>query len=198
MDRFYCHACGFSQTGTFAPGAALLCPRCRRPLAVERNIPDPPGTPVAVQQRRLTLDFDGTSGEYFKIWIVNLFLTVVTIGIYAAWAKVRTRRYFYANTRLEGHPFDYTADPRAILRGNLIVTLAVLLYVLTKSYNPAVSAGLAAVFYGLAPILIYKSLQFFTPLQRPTATSVSPSTVRWAPAMRPTSACRCSSPSPLG
>jgi Zn-dependent protease with chaperone function len=29
---------------------------------------------------------------------VNLFLTIVTLGIYPAWAKVRKKRYLYGNT----------------------------------------------------------------------------------------------------
>ena len=53
--------------------------------------------------------FRGTGGEYFGIWIVNLALTVITLGIYSAWAKVRTRRYFYGNTYVAGHAFDYHA-----------------------------------------------------------------------------------------
>lgn len=165
MDRFSCRACGFTQTGTFSPGAALLCPACGHPLAVERDIPEPPAAdprPTGSPTRRLAVDFTGRAGEYFRIWIVNLFLTIATLGVYAAWAKVRSRRYFCASTRIEGHPFDYTADPRAILRGNLIVVLGVLLYVLTKSYNPVASAALVMVFYALAPLLIFKSLQFFT------------------------------------
>jgi len=52
------------------------------------------------------LEFTGSAGEHFRIWIVNVVLTVVTLGIYGAWAKVRTRRYFYANTLLDGEPFD--------------------------------------------------------------------------------------------
>ena len=40
------------------------------------------------------LEFRGSVGEYFKIWIVNIFLTVITAGVYSAWAKVRTNRYF--------------------------------------------------------------------------------------------------------
>ena len=44
------------------------------------------------------LQFTGSGADYFRIWIVNLFLTIVTLGIYAAWAKVRTRQYFYSHT----------------------------------------------------------------------------------------------------
>ncbi len=32
-------------------------------------------------RQRLRLRFTGTGGEYFRIWIVNLFLTVLTLGI---------------------------------------------------------------------------------------------------------------------
>ena len=47
---------------------------------------------VEFQTRNLTPVFTGSGGEYFRIWIVNVALTVLTFGIYGAWAKVRTRR----------------------------------------------------------------------------------------------------------
>src|SRR6059058_745587 len=34
-------------------------------------------------------EFTADPKEYFRIWIVNLALTIVTLGIYSAWAKVR-------------------------------------------------------------------------------------------------------------
>jgi len=40
-------------------------------------------------RQRLRLRFTGTGGEYFRIWIVNLFLTVLTLGIYSAWTLLR-------------------------------------------------------------------------------------------------------------
>ncbi|PWV95276.1 uncharacterized membrane protein YjgN (DUF898 family) [Hoeflea marina] len=65
--------------------------------------------------------FTGSAGEYFRIWIVNLFLSIITIGLYSPWAKVRRLKYFYGNTWLDGHNFDYVADPKKILKGRLIV-----------------------------------------------------------------------------
>jgi uncharacterized membrane protein YjgN (DUF898 family) len=41
------------------------------------------------------LHFTGRGGEYFGVWIVNLLLTIVTLGIYSPWAKVRRLQYFY-------------------------------------------------------------------------------------------------------
>ncbi|MGA3159250.1 MAG: DUF898 family protein, partial [Steroidobacteraceae bacterium] len=47
-------------------------------------------------------EFRGEGGEYFRIWIVNLLLTLLTLGIYSAWAKVRKQRYLYSNTSVAG------------------------------------------------------------------------------------------------
>jgi len=69
----------------------------------------------------VSLRFSCRAGEYFRIWIVNVCLSVVTLGIYSAWAKVRRKKYFYGNTQLNGASFEYLADPKAILKGRLIV-----------------------------------------------------------------------------
>ncbi|MEG1325563.1 MAG: DUF898 family protein, partial [Janthinobacterium sp.] len=50
--------------------------------------------------KREAITFSATGSEYFRIWIVNLLLSIVTLGIYSAWAKVRRNRYFYSSTHL--------------------------------------------------------------------------------------------------
>ncbi|MGY5806813.1 YjgN family protein [Rhizobium sp. LEGMi198b] len=65
--------------------------------------------------------FTGRAAEYFGIWIVNVLLTIITLGIYSAWAKVRRNRYFYGNTALLGHTFEYHAKGKQIFIGRLIV-----------------------------------------------------------------------------
>jgi uncharacterized membrane protein YjgN (DUF898 family) len=109
---------------------------------------------------RYKIIFSGTTGEYFRIWIVNLFLTVLTLGIYSAWAKVRTRRYFYTHTLLAGQAFDYMAYPWFILKGTLIIGAGFLIYLLADSYDPIYSSMAVLVFYLVLPYLIYKSLRF--------------------------------------
>ena len=61
--------------------------------------------------------FTGNTRDYFGIWIVNVLLTIVTLGVYSAWAKVRRQRYFYGNTWLAGSSFEYHAKPIKILVG---------------------------------------------------------------------------------
>lgn len=116
---------------------------------------------VTSEPTQYPLEFTGTAEEYFRIWIVNTFLTIITLGIYAAWAKVRTRQYFYAHTRLAGQPFEYLADPKAILRGNLIIGGAFLLYTALGHYNPTLAGIIVILFYLFLPFLIYKTLRFY-------------------------------------
>src|SRR5678816_3692258 len=63
--------------------------------------------------------FTGTTSEYFRIWVVSLALSLLTLGVYSAWGKVRKRRYLYAHTRVAGDGFDYRAPPLSILRGRV-------------------------------------------------------------------------------
>lgn len=106
------------------------------------------------------LQFTGTGGEYFRIWIVNLALSVLTLGIYSAWAKVRRKRYFNNHTRLDGHNFDYLADPVAILKGRLIAFVLLFVYLLAQQGLPWLSALLLAVYFLATPWIVVRSLQF--------------------------------------
>jgi uncharacterized membrane protein YjgN (DUF898 family) len=105
-------------------------------------------------------EFRGRTSEFFRIWIVNVVLTLLTFGIYAAWAKVRTRRYFYGNTLLDGKPFDFTANPIAILKGNLIFGVLFILYTVAGAVFPPLALLVILVIAGLAPWLIYKAIRF--------------------------------------
>lgn len=84
----------------------------------------------------LAFEFTGNGKEYFKIWIVNIALTVLTLGIYSAWAKVRNKQYFYGNTFLQGASFEYTAQPLQILKGRMLAFLLIALYYSLTSFAP--------------------------------------------------------------
>jgi len=95
-------------------------------IAVEASSPPPPPAWQTVAQHiepartEHRFEFTGDAREYFRIWVVNLALSIVTLGIFSAWAKVRSERYFYGNTRVAGEPFEYLAKPWPILKGRLI------------------------------------------------------------------------------
>lgn len=63
------------------------------------------------------LEYHGTGGTLLGISIVNLLLTIITIGIYSFWARTRLRRYFYSETELAGDRFAYHGTAMELLRG---------------------------------------------------------------------------------
>src|SRR5690348_8259706 len=87
-------------------------------------------------ERTIRLEFTASASEYFRIWIVNLLFTLLTAGIYSAWAKVRKKRYFYGSTRFDGATFDYFASPRAILNGRIIAFVVFVVYALAGDLYP--------------------------------------------------------------
>ncbi|MBC3380698.1 DUF898 family protein [Serratia fonticola] len=104
--------------------------------------------------------FRGTGGEYFAIWLVNILLTVITLGIYSAWATVRRRRYFYGNTELNGDRFDYHAQPMQILKGRLLVIGAVILFYILLFINPLLGMIAMLVLLALIPWVIIRSWRY--------------------------------------
>jgi len=104
--------------------------------------------------------FSGRAGEYFGIWFVNLLLSIVTLGIYSAWAKVRTERYFYGNTRLAGASFDYLADPIAILKGRLIAYAVLIALGVSLRFSIGLYFVLFVVIWVLMPMIIVLGLRF--------------------------------------
>lgn len=104
--------------------------------------------------------FTGKGSEFFRIWIVNLILGILTLGIYSAWAKVRTNRYFYGNTRLDDSGFEYHARPMAILKGRLIAVFLLLVYVFIGQMIPAAGIGFAILLMLASPWFVWRSIQF--------------------------------------
>ena len=105
-------------------------------------------------------EFSGTGAEYFRVWVVNVALTVVTLGVYSAWAKVRNRQYFYGNTRLAGGSFEYTANPVNILKGRLLVLFSIAAYQLALSFQPTLAFALAIAFIPLFPWVVITAVSF--------------------------------------
>lgn len=105
-------------------------------------------------------EFSGRTGEYFGIWIVNVVLTILTLGIYSAWAKVRTERYFYGNTRIDGSSFEYLADPIRILKGRLVAYAVVAALVLSSQALPVLYFLLILALWACSPLIVCLAVRF--------------------------------------
>lgn len=115
-----------------------------------------------------TIKFTGSGSEYFRVWIVNLVLTIITFGVYSAWAKVRNTQYVYSNTHINGSAFDYLANPVALLIGRIIAAVYFfILYFVAKKLELGVTQFwiitymiLLGILILVTPWIIVKALRF--------------------------------------
>jgi uncharacterized membrane protein YjgN (DUF898 family) len=115
-----------------------------------------PATPREPQQLRFT----GRGVDYFGIWIVNLLLTIVTLGIYSAWAKVRRLKYLYRHTELAGSSFDYHGSPIRILLGRAIAVGMLIAYNLSIRLHSSMTLLVIILLAVVLPWLLRNSLRF--------------------------------------
>ncbi len=106
------------------------------------------------------IEFTGSGSEYFRVWIVNLLLILVTLGIYLPWAKVRKIKYFYSNTLIDGHALDFHGNPKKMLRGTVLVAVFFLLYSKAFSVSPWAALVATVAIIALWPLLVRASLRF--------------------------------------
>ena len=94
------------------------------------------------KQESIAVKFSGRTGEYFSIWLVNTALTLASIGLYMPWARVRTRRYFLGQIRLQEGGLDYQANPQAMFFGWVVIGAG---FTLLSSFGDLLTTGLTSI-----------------------------------------------------
>jgi len=125
-----------------------------------------PGAPTPV-----TLAYTGEGGELLLIGIVNWLLTMVTLGFYFAWARVRYLRFMIGSVRANGDPFTFLGKGSELFWGVLrawllfglpLIALAVAINLTTG--DPGTTALLMALFYAVllvfVPFAVIGSLRY--------------------------------------
>ncbi len=107
------------------------------------------GTPPQPPAGRLVnerLTYDGDAGDLAKLAVVNILLTLVTLGIYRFWAKTRVRRYLWGHVSFQGDRLEYTGTGKELFIGLLVVLLIL---------SPLIVASLAIdIIYAADPAVI--------------------------------------------
>jgi uncharacterized membrane protein YjgN (DUF898 family) len=116
--------------------------------------------PTVPARAEYQFKFTGSGGEYFRIWIVNLLLSIVTVGIYSAWAKVRKKRYFYGNTWVAESNFEFHGSPIAILKGRIIAVIALAAYSAASYLSPKLGQVLFLLLVAVSPWFIARTFAF--------------------------------------
>lgn len=104
--------------------------------------------------------FHGRDSEYFGIWIVNVLLNIVTLGLYSPWAHVRNKQYFYGNTELAGERFEYLATGKQIFLGRMLAGGLFAVYMLVQNSLPEISFAIGLIIFLLMPWIVRRSLSF--------------------------------------
>ena len=104
--------------------------------------------------------FTGSGKEYFGIWIVNVILSIITIGIYSAWAKVRRETYFKNNTTITDIGFGYHATGLQIFKGRMIAFTALVVMNVASTFFPLISLALLIAIIFLLPWILNNSMRF--------------------------------------
>jgi uncharacterized membrane protein YjgN (DUF898 family) len=110
-----------------------------------------PGAGAIPADARTVLAYDGKISELFGIFLLNLLLTIITLGIFRFWAITRIRRYLWSHMRFEDTRFTYTGKGKELFLGFL---LAMLILTLIFSGVGLVSAALAKSHPALAAVPI--------------------------------------------
>ena len=99
-------------------------------------------------ENRSRFSFTGTGGALLLIYLKNIILSIITLGIYSFWARVNITRYMYQNTVFMDSNFEYHATGKEKFIGFLkalgifavyVAFLAGLEYVLGMFLDPAVT-----------------------------------------------------------
>ncbi len=102
------------------------------------------------------LHYEGRLEMVYKIWLVNLFLNIVTLGIYSFWGKTRLRRYIAGSFLLDGDIFEYSGTGKELFLGFL---KAIPLFIL--AYGPFFAASAYAGEEAVWPLLLLLPLVYF-------------------------------------
>ena len=75
---------------------------------------------------RPALHYDGRLGELYSIFLTNVLLTILTLGIYQFWAVTRFRRYRWSRMAYGGQRFAYTGTGGELFVGFLLAGLVII------------------------------------------------------------------------
>lgn len=60
------------------------------------------------------------SWELFRLFLINVLLNILTLGVYRFWGKTRQRQYLWSQASFDGERFTYTGQGQELFRGFLL------------------------------------------------------------------------------
>lgn len=122
----------------------------------------------SVQEQPVPVVFTGARAELAGVLLRGYALLIPTIGLYRFWLATWKRRFYWANTEIDGDPLEYTGNAMQLLLG-FLMALAVFVplyglffYLSTQSSEAAIVgyAGVAVLLWFLMGYAIYRARDF--------------------------------------
>jgi uncharacterized membrane protein YjgN (DUF898 family)/ribosomal protein L32 len=168
LPKEICESCGKKMNLT-----APITP-VKRGSAKEIETPkDPPkptskkATEILRSERRVggshLLSFHGSGGNLFGIYLVNILLTLITLGFYSFWGKVKVRNYILSQTEFNGDRFGYHGTGKELFFGFLKAVAVFILPIVLLNIAPKL-AGAGVHGKMTAGFFVYGLITLFVPL----------------------------------
>ena len=110
--------------------------------------------------------YDGLTSQVYKIWLLNFFMQIITLGIYSFWGKTRLRKYVVGSFSLVNDWFEYTGTGKELFIGflkSIPVLLGIYAPFLIATFIAPEAAWpvvlLLPIFY-VIPVALYSALRY--------------------------------------
>lgn len=118
---------------------------------------EPEKLPVKVPVTQVT--YHGKAGQVFRLHLLNLFLNIITFGIYSFWGKTRIRKYMTSHVAIENDRFEYTGTGKELLLGWLKAML-IFLPVMVCLSTPYLQIPAFIVLFGIISVAIFLAMRY--------------------------------------
>lgn len=115
---------------------------------------------VSSPASRYPLSFSGNQWFFFRYWLFNILLTLLTVGIYSAWAKVNLKRYKLAHLQLNQSSFEYLANPLEILKHRIMLAGLCILFIIASAIDSGAAIVIALCLFLSIPWFWLRSKTF--------------------------------------
>ena len=107
------------------------------------------------------LKYDGSIGGMYKIWILDVILSIVTLGIYSFWAKTRMRKYMFGSFSLGSDRLEYTGTGKELFMGAIKFFPILIGFGIIYTLAPTILKMLLLVSFSiLVPMLVFLSTRY--------------------------------------
>lgn len=116
--------------------------------------------PTMVRVQHARIRFIGSGHEFFRIWIVHVLLTLLTLTLYWPVARAREMSWFYRHTEIFGHVLDFQPPVKSMIRSYMMVILVVTVITLPEYVAPDWAEPLLFLYAAIWPLLWWSALRF--------------------------------------